>query len=180
MTKAQLRSKALSLSNMPTGWSVDNSGGGTSNFTGCFAKLQATEATRGITRVEANYEQGNFPVMEETLITRKNAAHRYQQFVSILNGCRQVSLSSGDTTLSGSIGAMSFPTVGNASSAYAMTLSSNGINVGFDIIVFRAGQVAGDIGYGDLGSPDSSTVQAFVSEAVNKVEGKTTVTPTTF
>lgn len=55
-----------------------------------------------------------------------------------------------------------------------------GINAGADFVLFKVGSVAGVIEYADIGQPDPSQLQAFVTEAVNKVEGKPTVTPTTF
>jgi hypothetical protein len=75
---------------------------------------------------------------------------------------------------------MSFPTVGNRSSAYAITLQIQGITVGADVVVFQTGKVIGEVVYEDVGTPDSGRLQAFVAEAVNKVEGKPTTTPTTF
>ncbi len=49
-----------------------------------------------------------------------------------------------------------------------------------DVVVFRAGQTFGVIEYEDIGTPDIGQAQTYVTEAVNKVEGKSTVTPTTF
>jgi hypothetical protein len=40
--------------------------------------------------------------------------------------------------------------------------------------------VVGVIEYADIGQPDPTQLQALVTEAVNKVTGKATVTPTTF
>jgi hypothetical protein len=62
---------------------------------------------------------------------------------------------------------MSFPKVGDQSSAYAVTLPIEGINVGFDIILFRVGSYVAAITYADIGSPDVSTVQRFTIEAVH-------------
>ena len=75
---------------------------------------------------------------------------------------------------------MSFPTVGNRSSAYALSLQIQGITVGADVVVFQTGMVIGEVVHEDFGTPDAGPVQAFVTEAVNKVEGKPTTTPTTF
>jgi hypothetical protein len=74
---------------------------------------------------------------------------------------------------------MSFPTVGNESSAYGVTMTVQGINAGADFVLFRLGAIAGLLEYADVGQPDPSQLQAFVIEAVNKIEGKPTVTPTT-
>ncbi len=55
-----------------------------------------------------------------------------------------------------------------------------GTNAGADFVLFKAGSVAGLVEYADIGQPDPTQLHAFVTEAINKVEGKPTVTPTTF
>ena len=46
--------------------------------------------------------------------------------------------------------------------------------------MFRVGKIYGAVEYADLGTPDPDQAQAFVAEAVDKVEGKAVTTPTTF
>jgi hypothetical protein len=75
---------------------------------------------------------------------------------------------------------MSFPTVGSRSSAYAIDISIQEISAGADIVVFEAGPYVGALLYEDIGTPDPGQAEAFVMEAVAKIEGKPTVTPTTF
>jgi len=48
----------------------------------------------------------------------------YNDAVHLLNSCERVSFVSNGTTVSGSIGAMSFPTFGIESNAYDLTLSA--------------------------------------------------------
>ena len=47
-------------------------------------------------------------------------------------------------------------------------------------MIFEDGQCAGAIGYEDIGQPDATQLQALVTEAINKIEGKSTTPPTTF
>lgn len=180
LTQAQLKAKALSLSNMPIGWSVDNSSsGGTSNLGGCLQNLQALgHPPKGITRVQVNFDDQNLPSLQETLEGGKGASNRYQRFVKILQGCKSISFTDSSTgdQVTGSVGAMSFPTVGNSSSAFAINLSIKGISAGIDIVLFRVGDLDGDIVYGDL-SPDASVVQGFATEAVNKIDGQPATPP---
>ncbi len=75
---------------------------------------------------------------------------------------------------------MSFSTLGTRSAAYAVWSTAQGIEAGIDIVAFEAGHDVGDIIYEDVGTPDVGQVQAYATEAVNKVEGMPTVTPTTF
>ena len=47
-----------------------------------------------------------------------------------------------------------------------------GINAGADFVLFKVGSVAGVIEYADIGQPDPSQLQAFVTEAVDKGRGQ--------
>jgi hypothetical protein len=67
---------------------------------------------------------------------------------------------------------MSFPEVGNESGAYSVTLSVQGVNGAIDLVLFRVGSIVGALGYGNIGQPDPSQLQAFVTEAINKIEDK--------
>ena len=178
-TKTQLRSKLLSLSNLPTGWTVDNSSSGGGAATGgCLAGVK--QAPKSETKVIAKFENGQLPDLQEELVTGHGSLAAYNRLNRVLAGCKHFTESSDGQTLTFTVGAMSFPAVGTESSAYGVTMTVKGINAGVDFVLFRIGSIAGVIEYADIGQPNSSQLQAFVTEAVNKVEGKPTVTPTTF
>jgi hypothetical protein len=179
-TKAQLRSKLLSLSNFPTGWTVDNSssGGGSVVNGGCLAGVK--QAPKSETKVSAAFENGQLPELQEELVTGHGASAAYNRLNRVLAGCKHFTASSDGQTLTLTVGAMSFPSVGSESSAYGVTMEIKGINAGADFVLFRIGSIGGLIEYANIGQPDPSQLQGFVAEAVNKIEGKPTVTPTTF
>jgi hypothetical protein len=181
LSKSQLKAKTLSLSDMPSGWSVDNSASSNpDNLTGCFARLQAfNHPVKGIVRAKVNYANGNAPLLQETLISGKGAIKQYAKYVAVMNSCKTVSITTSGATATGSVGALSLPTLGDGSKAYAIKLSIKGINVGYDLVLFRVGQIPGDIVYADIGTPDISEVQSFATAAVNKIEGMPTTPPTT-
>jgi hypothetical protein len=181
ITKSQLQAKTLSLSDLPTGWSVDNSssGGGSANVTGCFRKLVALgPVPKGLTRARVEYVMKTLPQMDETLETGKGAPARYIKYRGILRNCKSVSYTASDgTTVKGSVGAMSFPPLGDSSSAYAINLTASGVSLGIDVVLFRAGSITGQLLYFDF-SPDATVVQEYATAAVNKVEGKPVTIPT--
>jgi hypothetical protein len=181
ISKSQVQARTLSLSEMPTGWSVDHSSnGGVSNVGGCLKGLQALkQPSKGIQRASVSYDKSTIPALQQIVEAGKGAAERYRKYNAVLAGCKAISFVSGGSHISGNVGAMSFPTIGDQSSAYAMNVSSQGVSVGVDIVLFKAGQFDTELVYEDY-SPDVSTVQAFATEALNKIEGKPTVTPTTF
>lgn len=179
MTNSQLRSKLLTLSNLPTGWTVDNSSsGGGAVSGGCLAGVK--QAPKSERKVTASFENGQLPQLEEELVSGHTATSAYNRLNKVLARCKHFSETSNGETLAFTVGAMSFPPIGDGSSAYGVTFSVKGINAGADFVLFKVGSVAGVIEYADIGQPDPGQLQAFVTEAVNKVEGKPTVTPTTF
>jgi hypothetical protein len=180
VTTAQVKSKTLSLSNMPTGWSVDHStSGGLSNTGGCISALQSLKRpAKSTVRAHVQYEDQSLPAVQETLEAGKGAVARYDKFLKTLNACTSVSFTFSGQSIKGTVGAMSFPTVGDSSRGYAMNFTFEGESFGLDTVFFRVGQYDGDLEYIDH-SPEADTVRAFVQEAVAKIEGKTVTVPTT-
>jgi hypothetical protein len=177
-TKAQLRSKLLTLSNFPIGWTVDNSSSGGGAVTGgCLAGVKTAPKTE--TKVSASFENGQLPQLAESLVSGRAGASAYGRVNHVLAGCKHFTVTSNGQSLTLTVGAMSFPTVGDESSAYGVTFSVKGVNAGADFVLFKVGFITGLIEYADIGQPDPSQLQAFVTEAVNKIEGRPTVTPTT-
>ncbi len=178
VSKAQLRAKTLSLSNFPTGWSVDNStSGGAVTRPACLQGFNSS--FKHEVKVTVAYTDGNAPSLQETLESGPGVAARYAAFKRKLDGCKEINLTSGGQTISGTIGAMSFPPVGSRSGAWAMSLTTQGVTVGVDLVLFQAGSIIGDVVYEDLGTPATDELQAFVTEAINKIEGKGTIPPRT-
>ena len=179
LSPAQLQAKTLSISNFPTGWSVDNSSSSGTSAISCLKGLQSS--FKHEVKASVKYTDGNVPALQETIETGPGISARLTKFETALGSCKGISATTSEGhTITGSVGAMSFPTVGDRSSAYALSLQIQGITVGADVVVFQTGKVIGEVIYEDLGTPDAGQVQAFVSEAVNKVEGKPTTTLTTF
>jgi len=174
-TQSALSAKTLAVGDMPSGWSVDDAGGGgVSGATGCFKALQQAAAkprSKELARASVSYQQQDIPALSETLISGSGADARYARYLGIMAGCKQVSLQASGITITGNVSALSLPAVGDSSHAFAIALSAKGITVGIDLVLFRVGSIDGQLTYLDF-SPDPSTFQAFATEAVNKIEGK--------
>ncbi len=176
--KSQLEARALSLSNFPTGWSVDNAPRPAEDQ-GCLSGLK--KISKHETKVSVSFTDGGLPEVDEVLTSGPGSSPRYNELLHALSVCKKpYTVTSGTTTASVSVGAMSYPTVGKRSAAFALTLTVQGVQAGADLVLFQVGSVSGAVDYEDLGQPDIGEAQAFVTEAVDKVEGKPTTTPTTF
>ncbi|HEY3844117.1 MAG TPA: hypothetical protein VGL48_12780 [Acidimicrobiales bacterium] len=169
-TKAQLKAKTLPLSAMPIGWSVDYSSGSSSSAPACLRDLKAP--AKHVVRAEVTYTDGKLPSLDEVLETGGGATARYAKFNKALSRCKSITFDTGGKTLKGTIGAMSFPKVGNRSGAYAITVPDNGLNIGLDIVLVVVGAYVVALDYSDLGQPDPQQLRRFVNKAVALVEGK--------
>ena len=171
--KAQLMTKTLSLSDLPTGWSVDDSSRNSGATTvSCLSGLKSS-FTHGV-KVTVAFRSGTtIPTMQETIETGPGVAARYRAFVRILSGCKSISFTSNGQNFTGTVGAMSFPRLGNQSSASSIVLMDQGIRAGMDIILFRVADDIGEVFYEDLGTPNANQVQSLATMAVAKIQGAT-------
>jgi len=179
-TASQGKQKLLSVSDLPAGWSVQkgNSGGGSvSVLGGCFKGLSSRpRAVQGVTRAEIGFVNGMFPAAAETLEEGKTAAARYTSFVHTLSKCSTVSFTANGIKVSGTVGALTVPTIGNASAAYAIHFTASGETLGIDLILFKEGSTFGVLSYESLGSPTAAAAESLAAAAAEKAQGKP-VTP---
>jgi hypothetical protein len=182
LTRSQLRSKALSLSNMPAGWTVastSSSGGGSSTsalMSGCLKGVPP--APKDQTVVKVAYRGSRIPLFGEELGWGRGALSGYNRVNEILGACRHFSGTSEGRAYSVTVEALSFPKFEGTTSAYSVKFTSRSTHVTTDLVLLRVGPVECTIVYSEVGQPDPNQLQGFVSEAINKIEGKQTTPPT--
>jgi hypothetical protein len=160
----------LTLSDMPTGWSVDNSPSPDSTGPACLKPLKDHTGSNAHATVSFNGGASGIPAIVENLgHFPSGASAALARFDQAINSCKTLSITSGGQTLSGTIGAMSFPQLGDESHAYQASLTYKGFTLGYDVIIARHGDTAMSLTYGDLGSPDLTQVQQFATKAIAKV-----------
>jgi hypothetical protein len=169
-----LAAELLSVSDLPAGWSVVPSADSSSATPHCLQNIK-TEL-KATSKAEVTFTDGSngLPVLDEGLSYLPGQGENALKLVEqILGGCGQISMTSDGTTLTGTVGAMSFPAVADQSAAYQINLSGTvsglSVTVGIDLIVFREGDTVAVMLYGDLGTPDISVLQPIVQEAAAKV-----------
>jgi hypothetical protein len=166
LSKTQLKSETLAITDMPAGWAVDNSQAEGSGDQGCLAGLKQAKHE---TKVAVAYDKGGIPEFEEELTTGPGAKTAYTKLAKALNSCKGYKSTSSGQTQTIHVGVMSFPAVAQESSAYQMTITVQGINAGGDLVLFHQGAVYGAVLYADLGEPDVSIAERYVTKAVAKV-----------
>jgi hypothetical protein len=166
----KLSSELLSVGQMPTGWSVDNSSSSGSGV-GCLANILEPKGIKQISHAGvALDDNGNTPLVTEKLSTYSNATTAYKKIVATLSACKRVSGTSGGAKTTGTVGQMSFPHYGNASAAFSLSLVIQGTTVGDDLLIVRKGNVVMGIQEADIPPLDVSQFQGFVVKALAKVK----------
>lgn len=179
ITKAELKSKLITVAQLPSGWSVDNSSSSGSTGGGCFANTNHIEARGGDIETSASFENGNLPDFNEELAGGRSLSTNFTKIEDYLNGCKKASITDSGTRYSGTIGAMSFPTVGSRSAAYQVSFRIKGLTLGIDIVLFQAtSSIGGVLLYGDLGQPDTGQLENFAKLALKDL-GVASESPTT-
>jgi hypothetical protein len=175
-TVPNVKAQLLSLSDLPSGWSVDNSPDTNSGATpDCFKKAKSTT---NLTKAKAvaKFQNGSngIPSLEEDIAYQPGHAQATMaQFAQVMAGCGQITFSAEGHTFKGTVGQMSFPTLGQQTEPYQVNLSTsaNGLDVtiGLDLVAIRQGDEIAVLFYIDLGTPDINEVQQFAQKAASKL-----------
>ena len=138
----KLKAMLLSIGQMPTGWSLDNSFGGKvpSVATRTMRCRRASSRPRSAT---ANFQgKGGFPAVGEKLATFTNATASYNEAVANLVDCKHFSgTSGGEKVTGGTVEQMSFPHYGNASDAFVVIFTISGMRFYQDLLYVRKGSI---------------------------------------
>jgi len=166
-----VQSMLLSVNDLPTGWAVDNS---PSSSSGAVSGCKGFEATnsKATNQAQVDFDQsGGLPELVESLdgFSSADIDTLYQQGVAALSACKVFTIPDDGQTVQVSMGAMSFPKVGDESNAYTLSFTVDNINAAFDIVVARKGTTIAVVGLGGIGAPDSGQFQQFVTTALNKI-----------
>jgi len=164
----KLSARLLSIGQMPTGWSVDNSTGGSG--VGCLAHVLEPKGIKQTAKAGVYFEDnGNVPEVSEALATFTNATAAFKKMDANLTACKHLSGKSDGQKVTGTLGQMSFPHYGNASAAFAASFTTQGMTLAEDQLIVRKGTIVMGIREGNLNSVNVSQFQGFVKKAVAKV-----------
>ena len=168
----KLSSELLSVGQMPTGWSVDNSS--SSGSIGCFSSTIMEPKGVTLTAKARVYFQSNavngLPALNEKLATYSNLSSAYKKIVTTLTSCKSFSGKSGGEKTTGTIGQMSFTTYGTSSAAFAVDFTVAGTAAYEDLLIIRKGNVVMSIDEGNLSPVNVKQFQGFVVKALAKVK----------
>lgn len=170
-----LRDELLGFLALPSGWSVVPSRHARSGGLACIA--DPTSGLKAERKAVVNFQYGSgFPVLVEELFYFPGQGQKAMaDWARAMSGCGPVSITSvtGGNTFTGTVGALSFPAVGDQSAAWqislAGTVSGESVSIGYDIVVFRKASTVAVILYSYQGAPDIRSLRILVDAAASRV-----------
>jgi hypothetical protein len=163
-------SELIAVTELPTGWAIDNSSSDASEG-GCLSQLKPSFASEKNANRSFTFNS-NVPELVQAIGTysTSSAGHAgYGRGTSVLANCSTISFTSDGQTFKGSVGQMSFPPVGDESSAWTIKLSASGLILGIDMVLFRKGAQIEEVALLDLGSPSTADLTTFTQQALAKL-----------
>jgi len=158
----------LAITDLPTGWSVDNTPqtASVSCYTNPLARVPSTAYAH------VSFAQGGgTPILAEELGFYSSGPSAFTKITGTLNGCKTFTETNKGETVNGVMGPMSSPNYGDQSAAYDATLTIQGTSVNQGFVMVRKGNFITLVALGDIGSLDATKLQQFVNQAVTKVAG---------
>jgi hypothetical protein len=168
----KLSSELLSVGQMPTGWSVDNSS--SSGGVGCYnSTIMEPKGVTQTAKTEVQFQSSGatgLPSIAEKLATYSNTSTAYKKIVTTITNCKSFSGKYQGSKMDGTVGQMSFGTYGTSSAAFAVDFTVAGTAVYEDLLMIRKGDVVMSIDEGNLSPVNVKQFQGFVVKALAKVK----------
>ena len=168
------KARLLSLTDLPSGWSVTSSANHGKNplfQDKCFAPLQGFHGHSASASFVDTAATTTF--LRETLSTGSKEVAWFRLVTRTLKKCHSATVNTRNRTIHLSIRQMSFPKLTRTSVAFSMRATVTGATVGADLVTFRAGSYVGALLYGTpFEAPNLTTLLSFAKQAVAKAEGK--------
>jgi hypothetical protein len=172
-----VKAKLLTIDEVPTGWSIDNSGD-----SGHHTCLSISDKTKPKVKAEVDFTTSDNDSTTDSVgyFLAGTASAALARAKAALDACPKATLISGAETLKVTIGQLSFPNLGGDEQiAYQVAGDYKGYQVGGDLIVVRTGDYLVLVGWISVGQPDVTAVETFARAALAKAEGKPITTTTT-
>jgi hypothetical protein len=166
---ANLSAELLTVNDLPAGWSSSTPSSSEGGAASCKALNNGPWKTLP-EHAEADFqESGVGPYLSEELSagSATQISHAWTAFGTATSTCRSFSGTTSSGTAQYSLQALSFPSYGNQTYAFAVSLSESGVTASGDIVVVRKGDALVQIiaiGLGD--SVPIATVERATSTAV--------------
>jgi hypothetical protein len=159
-----LRGKALSLADLPSGWSVADSTR-TRSF-GC----KGPKVLNHEKEVRVTFQDVALPIMTEDLEVGSLTARTYLQAVADYALCKTFRVRSNGAEIVGSQSKLLFPEVGSESRAFAYSYIANGRRFSIELVTFRYSHYVGTLDIVGVGPPNVPLLMELARCAIEKLK----------
>jgi hypothetical protein len=167
-----LNAQLLAVTDLPAGWSSSSASSGTGGTASCSALNNRPWQTLP-QRAEADFQEsadGPFILEKLDAGSADQVTQAWTAFGTATSACRSFTSSTSGGTAQYTLSALSFPTYGDATYAFALSISESGLSASGDVVVVRKGDTLIQImTVGLLGAVPEATVEQATSKAVAKV-----------
>jgi pimeloyl-ACP methyl ester carboxylesterase len=180
-TAQEVHHRLLAVADLPAGW-TDTPTGPDNQVVAkapCLAALP--KHPQGWTYDVGAYVEGvATPTLVEVLATGAGVQEEWPKLRRAFASCTSATLRLGRATVQSSVRPLAFRGVAGTTGAFAWRFHLAGVEVDFDLVLFRTGRYAGYVAYSGLGPPPLPTVKAYVEAAIAKAaKGSTARVPDT-
>jgi hypothetical protein len=168
ISQAKLTGELLTTSQMPTGWTQSFT---TSEGVGCVHDLLEPKGVKQTAAAQVYFlgTVDELPRFDEKIATYSNTKTAYKKVIATINACHTLTGLFDGLQISGSVTSMSFTHYGNASAAYAMTVTDAHGTLHYDYLIVRKGSVLGAFLEGSYPEVVTSEFQSLVKAGVKKL-----------
>ena len=166
-TAQQLQGMALSIQNLPPGWSK-SSADPPPTTKSCYSNPIWKVPYRARARAAFQMNQ-SVPQLVELLGSYQNGHAAYEQVVANLNRCSNFSETVGGEKISGTVSQISNKQFGAESSSYTANLTVQGTVLDQEFVIARKGNTLAAVAVGDYGPVDSQLLGKLATKAMGKI-----------
>jgi pimeloyl-ACP methyl ester carboxylesterase len=175
---ATMSSRLMSLSDLPTGWSVNHVPATSAlSKNQCLVGLGTDAGTKPVETTADFTQNSSLPLFHELLSNGRGLEAQFNKAVKALTNCRSLTFTESGKKVHGTIEPLSLGNLGATSAAFTLSFTISNINIVADLVVFKTHNYVGEVEYADIATPEIATVEALAQEAVMKAEGKTVSAP---
>jgi hypothetical protein len=168
ISQVKLTSELLSTAQVPVGWTASNT---TSDGVGCVHGLLEPNGVKQTRTAQIYYfgTHDDLPRFDEKVATYANTKTAYKKIIAHINACHTLTGIFDGLEISGSVAPITFNHYGNASAAYAMTVTDSRGTLHYDYLIVRKGDVLAAFLEGSYPEVIPSEFQGLVSAGVKKL-----------
>jgi hypothetical protein len=168
-----LAAELLTTADLPAGWSTDTAASAGAGSRGCIEVASSTPP-QGEARATFSAGTAGLPVFAESLGWFAHDAHAaFTGADQALARCRSTSFRAGGQEFHGSVAALPFPSFGDESAAFDVSVSAAGQaatgSLGLELVLARKGAILVSTELIDAGMPDAVTLSQLTARALAKL-----------